>query len=153
MKTYPNIPQLHSAVEIKNIFNNHFDPNDLVLHYENDLSGDEFDNYGIATRVDTLILVIRSMKQLNATTIDEFSYNYSIQSHIEYDSREPLKGVIAVIGSQNPRNRFGRIIPEDIQQLLDEAEMTDPKYFLSWAKYEGLCVISSHPEANNKNFN
>ena len=152
MKKYPNIPELHSAIEIKNVFNNHFDPNDLVLHYENDLSGDEFDNYGIAKRVDTFILVIRSMKQLNAKNIDEFAYNYSIQDQIEYDSNEPVKGVIAVIGSENTRDRFGRIIPEDIKQLLNEAEMTDPKYFLSWAKYEGTCVISSHSEASHKNF-
>lgn len=151
MKIYPNIPQLNSTLEIKHIFNNHFDPTDLILHYENDLSGEDFDNYGIATRVDTHILVIRSMKELNAKNIEEFAYNFSIQNQIEYNSNAPLKGVIAVIGNENTRDRFGRLVSDDIKQLLDEAETTDPKYFLSCAKYEGLFVISTHPEINFTN--
>lgn len=137
---------------IKNIFNNHFDRNDLVLHYESDFSIDDFDSDGFSTRVDDSILVIRSIKELEAKNLKEFAYNLCIQTTLEYNHEEPLKGVIAIIGKEDNRDRFGRVISDDIKELLSEAEMIDSKNFLSWAKYEGMCVVSQHPEVNIENF-
>jgi hypothetical protein len=118
------------------------DPLDRVLTYSRDLTPAQYDANGLSTRTDDGVLVVYSMRALGASTIEEFS-----NLRNRPDSYQAFPDEIAVVGDEQVRDRFGRVTPPCIKQLLRDAEEQKPDRQLAWAKYEGVCVLVDHPEA------
>lgn len=93
------------------------DPMDRVLMYSSDLTPNEFDD-ALAVRADDSVLVIRSIQNSGASSIDQFVNALQAESPVH----NIFPGEIAVVGSEDNRNQFGRIVPADIEALLVEAE-------------------------------
>ncbi|WP_157665695.1 hypothetical protein [Marinobacter salarius] len=116
---------------------------DRVLLFTSDLSPNEFDE-SLAVRADNSVLVIRSIRESGATDIDQFAQALRSENPVP----ETLPGEIAVIGSEDLRDRFGRKVPADVEALLFEAEDKTEARRLTWAGgYEGLYVLSTHVSA------
>ncbi|MBA6105273.1 hypothetical protein [Pseudomonas monteilii] len=118
------------------------DPLDRVLDRGSDLSPNELAG-GALKRPDNGILIVRSMRALGVKTISE--YIKARQGEMVSFGAQP--GDLAIIGVEHIRDHHGRIIPNDIQVLCKAAEDQQPGRLLSWAGYEGLCVLATHPEA------
>lgn len=118
------------------------DPKDRVLKYSCDLDPNDFDG-AYATRTDDTIIVVCSLKEVGAKNVEELCDNL-LRQGFQFGS---LKGEIAVIGSKNIRDRFGRITPPCIEKMLRDAENQVVDRQLSWCGYDGICVLPEHQEA------
>ena len=115
------------------------DPSDRVLMYSSDLTPSEFDD-SLAVRTDDKVLVIRSIQNSGASSIDQFVNALRAES----PAYKTLPGEIAVVGSEDHRNRFGRVVPADIEALLVEAEEeTVFRSLTSAGGYEGIYALDT----------
>ena len=116
------------------------DTNDRILVWTDDLSSGEWDESGCAIRTDISILVVCSLQALSASTIDEFVDACQRRQPHYQDGCHPEE--IAIVVSDE-KDKFGqRMIPADIQLLLDAAEELKPGRILSEAGYEGLWALT-----------
>lgn len=114
------------------------DPLDRLLVYSSDLGPDEWDGC-LATRTNDSIIVVRSMRAVGASSVEEFVCAFRREGKLD----EVHLGEIAVVGADS--DSFGRIVPEDIEQLLDDAENKRPGRMLSLTGYCDLWVLADHP--------
>lgn len=121
------------------------DPLDRVLWSSDDLGPDDWAD-GYSTRNDTSCLVVMSMKALNAQNIEDLVQKN--RSH-GYDNA-PRPGEIAVIGHEALRTSSGREIPWDINKMIRDVDNGVQGLPLAGHLYEGVWVLSSHPEAKKR---
>lgn len=139
MRYFTGMPILHDAEELLSFMREA--PEDRVLKYASNLDSSDFDG-AYATRTDDTVLVVCSMRSVEAKSIKELcdallKQNFRPGRH---------QGEIAIIGCGEP-GREGWRVPGCIQALMSEAENKAQGRKLSWAGYEGICVLPEHPEA------
>lgn len=102
------------------------DPLDRLLDYRNDR-----------------FLTVASMRALGVTSINQ----YVKARQAERNSDRPHDCTLAVVALKKSQATHSCAIPQDIMSLCKSAENMAPGRLLSWAGYEGLCVLASHPDA------
>lgn len=120
------------------------DPLDRILWHSDDLGPNDWDS-GYSTRNDTACLVVMSMKALNVKNIDEMAQ--VTRGHDYHNGVRP--GEIAVIGDEKIRDSSGRKTPKDIDKMIRDTENGVTPLPLSGCLYEGVWMLSSHPEARS----
>lgn len=120
------------------------DPTDRVLVYSSDLTPHEFHD-SLAVRTDDRVLIVRSVRESGAASLDQFIH--VLRSEKPVQNSQP--GEIAVIGSSDHRDRFGRKVPADVKALLGEAEdQEDPRSLQLAGGYEGIYVLADPVECD-----
>lgn len=140
MRSFSGIVEIKNAEELLSFMKE--DPKDRVLKYSCDLDPNDFDG-ACATRTDGMVIVVCSLKEVGAKNVEELCDNL-LRQGCQFS---PLKGEIAVIGSKDVRDRFGRVTPPCIEKMLRDAENQVIERQLSWCGYDGICVLPEHPEA------
>lgn len=140
MRQFNGLPELHSAEALLAFLR--ADVNDRVIFHASDLDPSDFDG-DYATRTDDSVIVIYSLRAVGATSIESLC---NVIANQQFQSA-PHKGEVAVIGSADRRNDYGRITPDCIKILLDRAENQALDRELAWCGYEDVCVLADHPEA------
>lgn len=140
MRCFEGLPEIHSADALLSFLR--ADVNDRVLFHDSDLTPIDFDD-GYSTRTDDSVIVIYSLRAAGATSIESLC---DIIRNQQFQSA-PYNGEIAVIGSADRRNKYGRITPDCIEALLDRAENQELDRELAWCGYEDVRVLAEHPEA------
>lgn len=140
MRSFNGLVGIKNAEELLSFMKE--DPEDRILKYSCDLDPNDFDG-AYATRTDDMVIVVCSLKEVGAKNIKELSDNL-LRQGFQFSS---LKGEIAVIGSKDVRDRFGRVTPPCIEKMLRDAENQVVDRQLSWCGYDGVCVLPEHPEA------
>ena len=120
MKAFDGIPQINTVEELIACLRQ--SPTTRMLVHSNDLSDNEFDNSGMATRTDDSILLI-----------------------VDGGSGIGIPPV-AIIGEAANRNMWGRAVPEEIKAAMRGAENRTQATELRWV-YDGAFALSGHPRA------
>ncbi|MHC8347762.1 hypothetical protein [Pseudomonas sp. RT6P73] len=124
MREFEGVRILESADDLLTFIKE--DPLDRLLDYR----GDRF-------------LTVVSMRALGVTSINQ----YVKAKRAERDSDRTHDCTLAVVGVKNGIATHNGEIPQDIMALCKAAEDLAPGRLLSWAGYEGLCVLANHPDA------
>lgn len=101
------------------------DPLDRLLDYRNDR-----------------FLTVASMRALGVTSINQ----YVKARQTERNSDRTHDCTVAVVALKKSHATHSCAIPQDIMALCKSAEDLTPGRLLSWAGYEGLCVLATHPD-------
>ena len=133
---------MHSAGELVAFLREN--PHDRILKWADDLSPDDFDG-SIAARIEVSVLAVYSLSEAGCDTIDSF---VSMQCRTRWSHYGCLPGEIAVIAPIKYNCLGGPIIPEDIRNLLNDAEAVKPDRILDETQYEGVWVLK-HSEIIN----
>lgn len=88
-------------------------------------------------------LTVASMRTLGVTSINQ----YVKTTQAERNSDRTHYCTLAVVALKKTNATHSYVIPQDIMALCKSAEDLAPGRLLSWAGYEGLCVLATHPDA------
>ncbi|NWC90014.1 hypothetical protein [Pseudomonas reactans] len=114
------------------------DPLDRVVDYRNDHK-----LCGPTSQANGCAVVVTSMTALGVTSLNQYVKVTStvLDAHCVQDF------IVAVVVIDDCHARHNGRVPMDIQALFNAAEELTPGRLLSWAGYEALCVLATHPDA------
>ncbi|MEN9194400.1 hypothetical protein WH212_09040 [Xanthomonas perforans] len=121
MKEFSDFPAIFTSTQLLAALS--VAPKDRVLVYADDLSDDEWDG-SYATRTDINVLLV-------------------MEGKTETDGGQ----VVGVIGAQSIRDTSGRKIPDDIRELMNQAE--DRIGPLAWVS-DDVFALPEHPRAERR---
>ncbi|WP_137808450.1 hypothetical protein [Pseudomonas sp. G(2018)] len=124
MREFEGVRLLESADDLLTFIKE--DPLDRLLDYR----GDRFST-------------VASMRALGVTSMNE----YVKARRTERDSERTHDCTLAVVGVKRGIATKNGELPQDIMALCKAAQDLAPGRLLSWAGYEGLCVLATHPDA------
>ncbi|WAW86371.1 hypothetical protein LPY96_19295 [Xanthomonas citri pv. malvacearum] len=129
MRDFSDVPAIFNSTQLLAALS--VAPEDRLLVFTDDLSDDEFDTHGYATRTDiNVLLVIEGDPALNG------------------NGRSGRIGrIVGVIGSQDIRDDGGRQTPGDIYALMNQAENRAGP--LAWVS-DDVFALPEHPRAERR---
>lgn len=125
MREFEGIRILETADELLDFLSQ--DPLDRILDYRDDH-----------------FLTVVSMKALGVSSINQY---VKARQNCEPGADYIHKCTLAVIALKKNTLNHNCSIPPDILSLCKSAKDLAPGRLLSWAGFEGLCVLSNHPDA------
>lgn len=105
---------------------------------------DRFVRYRLDARLETYIAVL-SLRAVGVSSIKDY---VNARWAADFSSDEFMDiSTLASIGSPTVRDRYGRVCPEEIKQLLDEAEARAANRRLSCGPFADYFVLPCHRDA------